>query len=289
MTSQTAPTIEEATMAAQALSPFDPGRVLLYGSVAKGTATADSDIDLCMILDDLDYTKRWDIHIDGLRKIREAVDREVNLHTTDRPEWRALTQCVSTFERHISEYAVVLHERPERDVEWDKEMLQPTTDEALAVSDLFRMERMVERMYRKADQPSHSDALVEVCAAAHHCLAVSLESIKHALPCPHIPKMTTQIHESIQALPLDGSTQRKLTDCLAEFSSAEIASWREAALGGVELYYKPTTEGYALRFRAAAHGFAQVTVEAVEVLIGASAVSSMLRETLERYVGVTAV
>ena len=38
---------------------FDPKVIIIFGSVAKGTATADSDIDVAVILDtDLSWTQR---------------------------------------------------------------------------------------------------------------------------------------------------------------------------------------------------------------------------------------
>ena len=41
------------------MAHLDAGIVLLYGSVAMANATEDSDIDLCLVFDDLgDYSQR---------------------------------------------------------------------------------------------------------------------------------------------------------------------------------------------------------------------------------------
>ena len=42
--------------------------MLLYGSVHVGTATATSDIDLCVIFDDLDH----ELRLDEARNIEQA-------------------------------------------------------------------------------------------------------------------------------------------------------------------------------------------------------------------------
>ena len=57
--SRGAPTMKDALRAADALWHLDPGLVPLYGSVADGTADADSDLDLVVVFDDLgDYSQR---------------------------------------------------------------------------------------------------------------------------------------------------------------------------------------------------------------------------------------
>ena len=60
------PSIQDARRAAEML----PGSVRLFGSVARGEATASSDIDLLVVLDDVDYGQvssiagelRWEAH-----------------------------------------------------------------------------------------------------------------------------------------------------------------------------------------------------------------------------------
>ena len=59
MSAGTAPSLHDAQRAARAVAHLDAGIVLLYGSVAMANATEDSDIDLCLVFDDLgDYSQR---------------------------------------------------------------------------------------------------------------------------------------------------------------------------------------------------------------------------------------
>ena len=53
MSADAVPSLQDAQRAAEAVAHLDAGIVLLYGSIALGTATEDSDIDLCLVFDDL--------------------------------------------------------------------------------------------------------------------------------------------------------------------------------------------------------------------------------------------
>ena len=73
-----APTIKEATELAKHLSSkYGIGKILLFGSVAQGTATVDSDIDLVAVFDDLDYTQRGQKWFELLDAARDRVGRRV--------------------------------------------------------------------------------------------------------------------------------------------------------------------------------------------------------------------
>ena len=136
MSTDAVPSLQDAQRAAEAVAHLDAGIVLLYGSIALGTATEDSDIDLCLIFDDFgDYSARWSLATSAQSAVSAATGRPANIHVCDRPEWRALCECVSSFERHIASYAVVLSERPPREVDWDKQMPGPVTSAALAERD----------------------------------------------------------------------------------------------------------------------------------------------------------
>ena len=104
--------------------------VWLFGSVARGVAGPHSDIDLVAIFADLDYAER---HTLGRRleaAAREVVPWPVQVHVTDRPEWRARIERVSTsFEARIAIEAIqLLASRGDRAVNWDKEMVLPMSD-----------------------------------------------------------------------------------------------------------------------------------------------------------------
>ena len=57
----------------------------VYGSVAKGTDRATSDIDLMVLSDDLDYTELFS----ALKEAEAALGRSINPNVMRRAEWRA--------------------------------------------------------------------------------------------------------------------------------------------------------------------------------------------------------
>src|SRR5687767_11667719 len=63
---------------------FDPAQVILCGSVARGDDGPDSDVDLLVVLDSLDYSQRHRITADMRRAIRVPI--AVDVHPTDRRE-----------------------------------------------------------------------------------------------------------------------------------------------------------------------------------------------------------
>lgn len=125
VTVRSAPTLEDAQRAAETVAAHGATRVLLYGSVAKGTAKTHSDIDLVAIFDDLgDYSDRWDRQKTLMAETREKVGHPVHVHVTDFPEWRKRTAEVSaSFEASIAVYAVALVNRePAASPDWKKEI-----------------------------------------------------------------------------------------------------------------------------------------------------------------------
>ncbi len=131
--SEIAPTLEDARRAARELVDAGVGMVLLYGSVARGDATAHSDIDLVAVFDDLgDYRCRSRVRCDlGLRAGRVA-GWPVDVFVTDLPEWTTRTQKVGcSFEAGIAPTAVRLADSSNRGtVYWDKEIGMPDTPHA---------------------------------------------------------------------------------------------------------------------------------------------------------------
>ena len=104
---------------------------MLFGSVARGDAVGGSDIDMVAIFADLDYGERA-----ARRQKLEAVAAEVvswpvQVHVTDRPEWRWRTRRVcSSFEASVAGEAVPLIDSVVGEVRWDKEIgLAKTNDE----------------------------------------------------------------------------------------------------------------------------------------------------------------
>ena len=69
----------------KALTPFKDDIVcaFVYGSVAAGDDRADSDIDLMVVADSLDYTALFD----ALQTAEQALDRTVNPNIVSPAEW----------------------------------------------------------------------------------------------------------------------------------------------------------------------------------------------------------
>ena len=120
---KTAPTREDAQRAAETVADHGATRVLLFGSVAKGTANAHSDIDLVAIFDDLgDYSDRWDRQETLMAETQARVGHSVHVHVTDFPEWRKrTTEVTASFEASIAAYAVALIDgEPAVSPDWEK-------------------------------------------------------------------------------------------------------------------------------------------------------------------------
>ena len=141
-TSRRIPTRGDAHRAVEALHELDAGIVVLYGSVGSGTAQEGSDIDLCLVFDDLgDYSTRMREKDPIVEAASAAVGCPVDVFMTDRPEWAVRVGCVSSLERRIADYGIVLKERPAGNVDWDKTVEPPTTDDGYAQDALHHMRR----------------------------------------------------------------------------------------------------------------------------------------------------
>ncbi len=121
-----------AQRAADVLVTAGVGKVLLFGSLARGEATENSDIDLVAIYDDLDYTER--------SKRRGALEAQgtavagcrVDVMVTDAPEWAVRTSRVPcSVEARIADYAFELADAGGHDrINWDKEIGLPSSSTA---------------------------------------------------------------------------------------------------------------------------------------------------------------
>jgi predicted nucleotidyltransferase len=79
----------------EALAPLaDQIKVaFVYGSVAKGTDTARSDVDLMVVGDNLTYSDLYE----GLHKAEEQLSRPVNPTMMERDEWAKKRKADNSF------------------------------------------------------------------------------------------------------------------------------------------------------------------------------------------------
>ena len=130
----------DARRSAQAIAAM-PGtphvhQIMLFGSVARGEANNDSDIDLIVLVDDLgDYALT---DHGGRRKLEDhmethaetAVPHSVDVHITDPREWTVRAQEVTaSFEASLASDLITLVDRPAiKPPDWSKPMSKPATN-----------------------------------------------------------------------------------------------------------------------------------------------------------------
>ena len=124
-----APDMHAAQRAAEACGGAGVARVLLYGSVARGSRHRTSDIDLVAIFDDLDYAERPRKRSRLERLATEACGHPVDVHVTDRTEWAIRTNRVPcSFENRIAAETLVVYDHGGHSpIAWDKEIGLPAT------------------------------------------------------------------------------------------------------------------------------------------------------------------
>ena len=123
------PTRDDARRAADELVAAGASQVLLFGSVARGDARAESDIDLVAVFDDLDYTQRLSLKLSLRATAEAAAGWPVEVYVTDRAEWARRSCGVSaSLEARIAPDAVTLVDCAGAAVRWDKGIGLPSTN-----------------------------------------------------------------------------------------------------------------------------------------------------------------
>ena len=161
-----APDLAAAKRAAADLIGAGVGTVLLYGSLARGEARTDSDIDLVAIYDDLgDYSDRAARRCALEVRAKAAAGHRVDVMVTDAPEWATRTAKVPcSLEARIAAHAIPLADTQDHaKIRWDKEIGLPDNptaemqnrfvDFAGAVSDLTGYLQPDAREHRAAAAP----------------------------------------------------------------------------------------------------------------------------------------
>ena len=131
--------MEEARAAAAAIGAAHPdvARVMLFGSVARGEAVSDSDIDLVVLIDDLgDYRDRGRLARRLADAARTAASHRVDVQLSDLVEWRTRTGHVSaSFEASLAgELVSLLQREPQTEPDWGKPMSRAATNLAEATN-----------------------------------------------------------------------------------------------------------------------------------------------------------
>ena len=300
-----APTLDDARRAAEALVHLDPGLVLLHGSVAAGTADADSDLDLVVVFDDLgDYSQRPLLWCRAKRAAESAIGRHVDLRVTDRPEWRVRVGCASSFERHVASSAVTLRERRAEDVDWHKEIPIPPTDAAMAEASLDAVAQALVALNNDLapfaheleaaeagdvewEERSRARRMRRLCATAQTAMETALKALNHALPGPHPPR-THDLAALIELLPATTAERGGLMAAIRGLDLAEAAQWREMGTypGDFlsEVVAGRSTPEHAATMANAAARLTLTVVKMIEDRLGESGPSREVRAELSRLV-----
>jgi len=143
------PTLAHAHEAARVLAEEGAAQVLLFGSLAEGTARAGSDVDLVAVFDDIDYEERYPRRWALEARCTAAAGAPVEVHVTDWPEWKQRAGNVpSSFEAAIASSAETLYGREPSTgaVRWNKEIGMPDSDLGEAMQRLASVEQSLGEM-----------------------------------------------------------------------------------------------------------------------------------------------
>ena len=250
------PTLADAERAAKAVTGEGAGTVLLFGSVARGDAHPHSDIDLMVILDDLDYGVRQDLtaELEGLARLE--VGCSVDVHLTDRPEWKMRTEQVATsFESRVKRQALLMVDNKPREVDWDKEMTMPESDYEEAVERLRQVENALEgiaagfvptfsqRLMEESGQEVKAFSYYETrlargCAAGRLAVETAVKSLIHLSSSPESQPWGHEIDKLLDQLrePHHSEIEARL----AEVGVTNLQRWQAQAR--YERFVKATPE-----------------------------------------------
>ena len=237
------PSMRDAKAAAGALSATrGVSEILLFGSVARGEAGPDSDIDLVAIHDDLDYSTRRE-RSEHLRTVAsEAAGHRVFVYVTDWPEWvHRSTEVTTSLEHAINADSVSLYRRDPNGVRWEKEIGMPTTDREeavgrldnalralLAVQGQLEMSRGERSALEDRDTGYYlhaiSGRMCNMCSQAHMAMETSLKALIHLEGTR--PARTHDLDRLLGTLP--ESRREQLRGMFVEVTPKMASRWREA-------------------------------------------------------------
>ncbi len=94
------------------IKKLNPRMIILFGSCSRGVITINSDIDLCIVIDEKLYVKeRAKIRSESLSDIIEITDFDVDLFICGIEEWKEKHEDKGTFIGKIHEEGKLLYDR----------------------------------------------------------------------------------------------------------------------------------------------------------------------------------
>lgn len=289
------PTVADARRAAEVLADAGAGRVLLYGSVARGEQTPDSDIDLVAVFDDLgDYADRWRRKGTLAEAARNACGWPVQVLVTDRPEWRIRSERLRwTLERRIAPEVVALVERPGVGVDWDKEIGMADSDAGEALDRLLNLRTQVTQILNGMNQgPAEEGAIADgddealasyrqdrlwaLCGAAQLCAENGLKALIHVIRGDD-PRRVHTIPELAAELP--DRHWAAVRSCFDDETWGTVSRWRTDAAYPADRPERSSraTAAYSERLARHALAVAALAIDAYEQLYEPCGESFLLR------------
>ena len=245
------PTLDEARCAVEALTAM-PGiphisRVMLFGSLARGQVSPESDIDLVVVVDDLgDYSTRYNLQRDMAKTARGSAGHHVDVHLTDLAEWACRSETVTaSFEASLTDHAVVMLERhPIANPDWSKIMTKPTTnleEAAVKQTDMCRHAYALSRVILPHQGELTAEVeeriwmaqerMCQICGAAARLIESSIKTVTatHGVS----PKHTHNIENALKQIPVRGQRDQlaELLQLAHDCASYADSVFRQA--GGV--------------------------------------------------------
>lgn len=305
-----APTLEDAQRAAHALHAEGARQVWLYGSLARGEAHSDSDIDLVAVFDDVNYRKRFGTTL-ALKKVaRSASGRSVDVMVTDHPEWRIQREQVSkSFASAISCDLTLLSDTSTSNsiassgngadvgvddsatVNWQKEQVMATSNAELALQRLIDARLSVRKILANRE-PNRSERelaagddsveyehargarLIMMCEAAHLLVENATKALAVLSDADAKVLWSHNVRSIIKALGgVDGAALRDLLAAVPELvkSPDYLTMWRTRGAYGT-----PTEGRTAQEIASPAFTGAACVIACDVALYAASAVSDRL-------------
>lgn len=191
-------------------------RVMLFGSLARGQVSPESDIDLVVVVDDLgDYSTRYNLQRDMAKTARGSAGHHVDIHLTDLAEWACRSETVTaSFEASLIDHAVVMLERhPIANPDWDKIMTKPTTnleEAAVKHTDMCRHAYALSRVILPDQDELTAEVeeriwmaqerMCQICGAAARLIESSIKTVTatHGVSPKHTHNMRSNYTNDIE-------------------------------------------------------------------------------------------
>ena len=293
----TVPTLEDARRVASALvDDHGVSMVLLFGSVARGEATESSDIDLVAVYDDIDYAERSSKYQNLRNAVGQAVEANVDLLVTDRPEWLWRSRrMVTTFEAGISKECLKLTESSVSSrAKWNKKIGLPMSERGdirQRLDDCYNALKKVNNTFtlsqseiedretgdEEEERRSRFQRLRDAASSATISIEASLKTLValNGKPPPHTHQPSTLTRLMSKDIALE------ISQIIPEDEHDKIGMWRQAgtyiaAMSLMELDEETLAEEALAHTKTAVH-ISAIAIREYERKYGRDNTSNLLR------------